>query len=91
MPGPGRRCCGNLYAECGFLPPRPKSTGLSPDQRDLVRAPSFRKPPLNFSNQRIPLAKLQSAKRFIVEGQRLEVNPSVDRYKKEVANLTAAL
>lgn len=42
-------------------------------------------------NQRIPLAKLQGGKKFIVEGQRLEVNPSVDRYKKEVANLTAAL
>lgn len=42
-------------------------------------------------NQRVPLAKLQSGKKYIVEGQRLEVNPSVDRYKKEVANLTAAL
>jgi chromosome partitioning protein len=41
--------------------------------------------------QRIPLAKLQSGKKYMVEGQRLEVNPSVDRYKKEVANLTAAL
>jgi len=42
-------------------------------------------------NQRIPLAKLQSGKKYVVEGQRLEVNPSVDRYKTEVANLTAAL
>jgi chromosome partitioning protein len=42
-------------------------------------------------NQRIPLAKLQSGRKYIVEGQRLEVNPSVDRYKREVANLTAAL
>lgn len=42
-------------------------------------------------NQRIPLAKLQSGRKYIVDGQRLEVNPSVDRYKKEVANLTAAL
>jgi chromosome partitioning protein len=41
--------------------------------------------------QRIPLAKLESGKKYIVEGQRLEVNPSVDRYKREVANLTAAL
>lgn len=41
--------------------------------------------------QRIPLAKLQSGKKYMVEGQRLEVNPSVDRYKTEVANLTAAL
>jgi chromosome partitioning protein len=42
-------------------------------------------------HQRIPLAKLQSGRKFVVEGQRLEVNPSVDRYKLEVANLTAAL
>jgi cellulose biosynthesis protein BcsQ len=41
--------------------------------------------------QRIPLAKLQPGKKYMVEGQRLEVNPSVDRYKKEVASLTAAL
>jgi hypothetical protein len=27
----------------------------------------------------------------IVKGQRLEVNPSVDRYKREMANLSAAL
>jgi hypothetical protein len=42
-------------------------------------------------NQRIPLAKLASGKKYIVEGQRLEVNPSVDRYKREMANLSAAL
>lgn len=42
-------------------------------------------------NQRIPLAKLRSGRKYMVDGQRLEVNPSVDRYKKEVANLTAAL
>jgi chromosome partitioning protein len=42
-------------------------------------------------NQRIPLANLQSGRKFVVEGQRLQVNPSVDRYKLEVANLTAAL
>jgi chromosome partitioning protein len=41
--------------------------------------------------QRIPLAKLESGKKYVVDGQRLEVNPSVDRYKREVANLTAAL
>jgi chromosome partitioning protein len=41
--------------------------------------------------QRIPLAKLESGRKFVVDGQRLEVNPSVDRYKREVANLTAAL
>jgi hypothetical protein len=38
-----------------------------------------------------PLAKLVSGKKCIVEGQRLEVNPSVDRYKREMANLSAAL
>jgi hypothetical protein len=42
-------------------------------------------------NQRIPLAKLNKGKKYMVDGQRLEVNPSVDRYKREVANLTAAL
>jgi chromosome partitioning protein len=42
-------------------------------------------------HQRIPLAKLVSGKKYIVEGQRLEVNPSVDRYKREMANLSAAL
>jgi hypothetical protein len=39
----------------------------------------------------MPLAKLQSGKRYMVDGQRLEVNPSVDRYKREVANLPVAL
>jgi cellulose biosynthesis protein BcsQ len=42
-------------------------------------------------NQRIPLAKLNSGRKYVVDGQRLEVNPSVDRYKREIANLTAAL
>lgn len=37
--------------------------------------------------QRIPLSELQSGKKYVVEGQRLEVNPSVDRYKKEMQNL----
>jgi len=41
--------------------------------------------------QRIPLAKLESGKKYIIDGQRLEVNPSVYRYKREVANLTASL
>lgn len=41
--------------------------------------------------QRIPLSKLKAGTKYVVDGQRLEVNPSVDRYKKEVANLTAAL
>jgi len=38
-----------------------------------------------------PLAKLVSGTKCIVEGQRLTVNPSVDRYKPEIANLSAAL
>jgi hypothetical protein len=42
-------------------------------------------------NQRIPLAKLESGRKFIVDRQRLEVKPSVGRYKLEVANLTAVL
>lgn len=41
--------------------------------------------------QRIPLAKLQAGQKYMVEGQRLEVNPSVDRYKRELSNLAAAL
>lgn len=41
--------------------------------------------------QRIPLAKLEAGQKFPVDGQRLEVNPSVDRYKKELKNLAAAL
>lgn len=42
-------------------------------------------------NQRIPLSKLESGTKYMVDGQRLEVNPSVDRYKKEVYNLMQAL
>jgi hypothetical protein len=41
--------------------------------------------------QRIPLSKLESGQKYLVQGQRLEVNPSVDRYKKEIKNLAAAL
>lgn len=41
--------------------------------------------------QRIPLSRLVSGHKYIVDGQRLEVNPSVDRYKSEVQNLTASL
>ena len=37
------------------------------------------------------LRNWQAAKKYVVEGQRLEVNPSVDRYKREMANLSAAL
>jgi cellulose biosynthesis protein BcsQ len=42
-------------------------------------------------NPRIPLSKLSAGKKYYVDGQRLEVNPSVERYQKEVANLAAAL
>ena len=41
--------------------------------------------------QRIPLSKLVSGNKFVIEGQRLEVNPSVDRYKKEIQNLATDL
>jgi len=41
--------------------------------------------------QRIPLSKLVSGQKYVIEGQRLEVNPSVDRYKKEICNLAADL
>jgi cellulose biosynthesis protein BcsQ/uncharacterized protein YlzI (FlbEa/FlbD family) len=41
--------------------------------------------------QRIPLSRLESGKKYIVEGLRLEVNPSIDRYVKEIKNLAAAL
>jgi chromosome partitioning protein len=41
--------------------------------------------------QRIPLSQLKSGQKYVVDGQRLEVNPSVDRYQKEIQNLAAAL
>ena len=41
--------------------------------------------------QRIPLAELKAGRKFMVEGQRLEVNPAVDRYQKEMKNLTSDL
>ena len=41
--------------------------------------------------QRIPLSDLESGQKFVVEGQRLEVNPSVERYQKEIRHLAAAL
>jgi len=41
--------------------------------------------------QRIPISRLESGDKFVIDGQRLEVNPAVDRYKKEIANLAAAL
>ena len=41
--------------------------------------------------KRIPLSELKAGTKYMVEGQRLEVNPSVDRYKKEIENLANAL
>lgn len=41
--------------------------------------------------QRIPLAELKAGRKFLIDGQRLEVNPSVDRYQREIKNLTADL
>ncbi|WP_296581299.1 ParA family protein [Xanthobacter sp.] len=41
--------------------------------------------------QRIPLAELKAGRKFMVDGQRLEVNPSVDRYQKEMESLTLDL
>ncbi len=41
--------------------------------------------------QRIPLARLKAGQKYMVEGQRLEVNPSVERYQVEMRNLAAAL
>lgn len=40
---------------------------------------------------RIPLSKLEKGNKYVVDGQRLEVNPSVDRYQRELANLSVAL
>jgi chromosome partitioning protein len=42
-------------------------------------------------NQRIPISRLVSGKKYPVDNQRLEVNPSVDRYKKELGNLATDL
>ncbi|MFZ5635676.1 MAG: ParA family protein [Pseudomonadota bacterium] len=42
-------------------------------------------------NRRLPLSRLNAGEKHIVDGQRLEVNPSVDRYKREIKNLAAAL
>jgi chromosome partitioning protein len=42
-------------------------------------------------NQRIALSRLNAGDKYLVDGQRLEVNPSVDRYKREIANLADAL
>ncbi|HVY14636.1 MAG TPA: hypothetical protein VHB27_05380, partial [Rhodopila sp.] len=42
-------------------------------------------------NQRIPISRLEPGQKFPVDNQRLEVNPSVDRYKKELQNLATDL
>lgn len=36
----------------------------------------------------IPLAELKAGSKFLIDGQRFEVNPSVDRYQREMENLT---
>lgn len=41
--------------------------------------------------QRIPLAKLEAGRKYQVDGQRLAVNPSVERYKREMKNLALSL
>jgi chromosome partitioning protein len=41
--------------------------------------------------QRIPITRLVSGQKYAVENQRLEVNPSVVRYKKEIRNLATDL
>lgn len=39
--------------------------------------------------RRIPLSKLEAGQQYTVEGQRLEVNPAVERYQKEIQALAA--
>lgn len=39
--------------------------------------------------RRIPLSKLEPGQQYTVEGQRLEVNPAVNRYKKEMQALAS--
>lgn len=41
--------------------------------------------------QQIPISRLVSGQKYPVDNQRLEVNPSVDRYKKEIENLAMDL
>jgi len=78
-----------------------KSLELSLEYKDLFSEPEitdcfyllddFHSSGRISGKQRIPLSKLTEGQKFIVDGQRLEVNPSVDRYKREIQNLTAAL
>lgn len=42
-------------------------------------------------SRRTPLAKLQVGQQFTIEGHRLEVNPSITRYQREMKSLSAAL
>ena len=42
-------------------------------------------------NQRIPISKLNAMEKYVVDGQRMAVNPSVDRYKRQIANLAMSL
>lgn len=43
------------------------------------------------SSKKIPLAKLNVGQSYVIEGQRLEVNPSLDRYNKELKYLASSL
>lgn len=42
-------------------------------------------------NQRIPISNLNAMEKYVVDGQRMAVNPSVDRYKRQIANLAMSL
>ncbi|PQO43453.1 ParA family protein [Blastopirellula marina] len=42
-------------------------------------------------SRRIPIAQLKVGTQFTIEGHRLEVNPSITRYQKELRSLSAAL
>jgi hypothetical protein len=68
-----------------------RNTTVAPNPAGAVLLDDFHSSGRISGNQSTPLAKLVSGKKYFVEGQRLEVNPSVDRYKREMANLSAAL
>ncbi len=42
-------------------------------------------------SKRIPLARLNVGQSYVIEGQRLEVNPSLERYNKELKYLASSL
>jgi hypothetical protein len=41
--------------------------------------------------ERVPIAELRAGDKYTIDHQRLEVNPSVDRYKLSLASLAAML